>query len=144
MGLFRKLIDALKPRREPTPAGPTPPPAGAAGLVAAINAARAANRRPPLAEDPRLSALAQRWASTCAARDVMAHGDAPGRIAAAFPGVANGEVLAEGQPGPQQAVDSWLASPPHRRIMLGDFRAVGVGAAASGRGTIYWNADFID
>jgi len=152
MTWLRRLIAWLtgpRPPAPPAPPAPAPPPDPTPGpppdddLVAALNAARAQHGRPALAADARLAGVAAGWAAGMAARGRLAHGDFGGRIAAAFPARPGGETIAEGASTAAAVVALWLASPPHRAILVGDFTLVGWGRAAAADGTTYWCADFV-
>ena len=51
------------------------------------------------------------------------------------------EIAAPGRT-PEEAVQMWLNSPAHRRILLGGFTKVGAGAVRSANGTIFWTLRF--
>lgn len=51
------------------------------------------------------------------------------------------EIAAPGRT-PEEAVQAWLNSPTHRRILLGGFSKVGAGAARSANGVIFWTLRF--
>jgi uncharacterized protein YkwD len=125
------------------------PPAAAAldeaasAVVCEVNAARRARGLAALAERPRLARAGSRFAALMVARGFFAHvgpdgatvGDrlrAAGYVDARDRWVA-GEMLAWGwgsQATPAATVREWLASPPHRRLLLSrDFRHIGVGVA---------------
>lgn len=54
-----------------------------------------------------------------------------------------GENIAYGYPSPQSVMNGWLNSPPHRaNIENASYRVLGVGAAASASGTLYWSQNF--
>ncbi|WGX96481.1 CAP domain-containing protein [Nocardioides sp. L-11A] len=67
------------------------------------------------------------------------------RIAAAGYGDASrvGEVVAMGPMSARGAVKRWLASPPHRAVLLGcRFRLAGLGVHAAGR-QLWWTVDLV-
>ena len=111
-------------------------------LIDALNAARTANSLTVLTEDLRLTESAQGWACAMAVSSTLSHGDFSARLQSAVGEVAGGECVAEGQPDASAAVQAWLDDPPHRAIMLGDFNSVGAGMLPSGKGTLFWCADF--
>jgi uncharacterized protein YkwD len=123
--------------KESTMPDPTNP-----SLIDALNAARTANNLGVLTEDPRLTESAQGWACAMAVSENLSHGDFSARLQNAVGQVAGGECVAEGQTDASAAVQAWLDDPPHRAIMLGDFDSVGAGMLPSGKGTMYWCADF--
>ena len=51
------------------------------------------------------------------------------------------EIAAPGRT-PEEAVQMWLNSPAHRRILLGGFTRVGAGAVQSSSGVIFWTLRF--
>lgn len=110
-------------------------------VVALFNGEREAVGLPPLTHDDRLQQAAMFWALSMGIKGVLSHGDFAGRISAAFSNTAAGEDVAEGQPTPEAVVAAWMASPPHRANILGDFTLAGVGYTG-GPGPRYWCADF--
>lgn len=111
--------------------------------MAAINGARASAGLPALLEDPVLDRSAAEWSRFLASGQSLTHGDFNARISALYPGQAAGEDIAEGQPTPEAVVAAWMASPPHRANILGDFNRAGVGSSEDTRGSIYWCAEFV-
>ena len=108
-----------------------------------INRERAARGRRPLRENLRLAVAAGRYAADMVRRGFFSH-QSPGgsdptdrlrRVGYIGRGDAwhIGETLAWGTLGratPEAIVRAWMASPPHRQVLLaGDFRELGVGAA---------------
>jgi uncharacterized protein YkwD len=128
-------------------------------LLRAINRARAANHVAPLRDDGTLARVARRHSRDMVARRYFSHDSPSGqstvdRIAAAgwMRGRRSwsvGEDLAwfAGSPRARDVVQAWLASPPHRDILLGSaYHVVGLGIASgtpanSGPGATY-TADF--
>jgi uncharacterized protein YkwD len=120
-------------------------PAGCAGaneartLLCLVNAERRGAGLAPLRRDRRIARAARRHARDMVRRDFFAHQRAGGpdlgaRLArAGWRGSAWGEAIAYGcgaSGAPRAVVRSWLASPPHRAILLGaGYRRAGVGAA---------------
>ena len=103
-------------------------------LLAAINAARAANGAPPLRIGTRLQRAADAHSAAMARSGSFTHGNWYRRLRAhGVRGRALGETIAwgVGTDGTAQAIVAmWLASPPHRATMLRPgFRRVGVGIA---------------
>jgi uncharacterized protein YkwD len=126
-------------------------PVAAARVLALINAIRADRGLPPLAADPALSASAT-WKSLHMGRfDYFDHADpAPPvarspfqrAVACGYPNPYIGEDIAAGQTSPDEAVEDWLNSPEHRRIIEGpDYTQAGVGVAQSPQGRLYWTLD---
>jgi uncharacterized protein YkwD len=105
-------------------------------LLAAVNAARRAAGRPPLADDPRLDAAAQAHAEDMLARSYYAHqgpdGSTPrSRVeAAGFAAASVAENIAARHLGADETVAGWMASSEHRRNLLdGRFTSLGAGIA---------------
>jgi uncharacterized protein YkwD len=103
-------------------------------LLAAINAARAANGAPPLRIGARLQHAADAHSAAMARSGSFTHGNWYRRLRAhGVRGRTLGETIAWGVgiDGTAQAIVAmWLASPPHRATMLRPgFRRVGVGIA---------------
>jgi uncharacterized protein YkwD len=120
-------------------AGARPGHASSAALRRAvqclINRQRALNGRRGLGADRRLARAAARHAADMARHNYFAHvslgGSTPlGRVRAAGWHGGIGEALAWGcgtQTSPRATVAAWMASPPHRAILLGRGHAVGIG-----------------
>jgi uncharacterized protein YkwD len=121
-------------------------------LLCLINRERARNGRHRFGADRRLARAARRHAADMARRNYFGHvspgGSSPQRRARAAGwrgGV--GEAIAwncGALATPRATLNAWLASPPHRAIVLGGARAVGVGvkrARHCGAGSAYWVAD---
>ncbi|GAA1802790.1 hypothetical protein GCM10009682_25810 [Luedemannella flava] len=54
-----------------------------------------------------------------------------------------GENVAYGQDTPDEVMDSWMKSTPHRKNILNcDFKALGVGVARAIDGNLYWTQNF--
>jgi uncharacterized protein YkwD len=103
-------------------------------LLAAINAARAANGAPPLRIGARLQRAADAHSAAMARSGSFTHGNWYRRLRAhGVRGRTLGETIAwgVGSTGTAQAIVAmWMASPPHRATMLRPgFRRVGVGIA---------------
>lgn len=126
------------------------PPGGTDGtaVVCELNAARAQAGRDALRERPSLKAAAIAHAEDMVARHYFAHESPEGDNAAARARRAGylrgserwriGEILIWSRGAPltaKAAVDAWLASPAHRRVMLQRrYEDVGVGVAAGAPG----------
>lgn len=129
-----------------------------AGVIAQLNAARAAHGAAPLRADPRLALAARRHSRDMVAHHYFSHDSRTGegfsaRIARTGWMQSRGpwrvgETLAWGvgaKGAPRAIVAAWLASAGHRRIVLASrFRVVGIGVAEGtpfGAGRTY-TADF--
>jgi uncharacterized protein YkwD len=117
-----------------------------------INLERARNGRRGLVADRRLARAARRHAADMARRHYFGHvspsGMSPLRRARAAGWRGRvGEAIAwgcGGLAGPAATVRAWMASPPHRAIILGGGRAVGIGfkrASGCSGGRVYWVAN---
>jgi uncharacterized protein YkwD len=111
-------------------------------LRCAVNAERARHGLRALQRDRRLGHAATAHARDMVARGYFAH-ERPGwtlrgRLSAArWNGSAAGEAIAWGCGGlgvPRAVLAGWLASPPHRAIVLGPYGRVGVGLALGAPG----------
>jgi uncharacterized protein YkwD len=117
--------------------------AAADAVVCLVNAERASRGLKPLRRDGALAEAARKHANDMARRNFFAHvGPAGERVrdrinAAGYASNGDGWRVGENlgwgtgaRATPNALVDAWLASPPHRRIMLGDsYRELGVGVA---------------
>ncbi|MEA2132935.1 MAG: hypothetical protein QOC68_844 [Solirubrobacteraceae bacterium] len=121
-------------------------------VVCLINRQRASSGRRGLVADRRLTRAAARHAADMARHNYFGHvspnGASPLRRARAAGwrgGV--GEALAWGcgsLSSPAATVRAWMASPPHRAILLGRGRAIGIGfkrAAGCSGGRVFWAAE---
>jgi uncharacterized protein YkwD len=107
-----------------------------AALLAAVNAARHAAGRPPLAADPRLDAAAQAHAEDMLARSYYAHRSPDGSTprerveATGYSAGAVAENIAARHLGADEAIAGWMASSDHRRNLLDPrFTDLGSGVA---------------
>jgi hypothetical protein len=142
------LLELPDPGPGPAPgSGACPATAGQRALVA-LNHARLSAGLPPLAVDARLVAAAEAHSGDMAERRTLDHTGADGstvgqraaRAGYAWSWVA--ENVARGHATPEEAVASWLASPPHRANLL-SVRAAHVGIGlAGGAGGPYWTGVF--
>ena len=108
-------------------------------LLAAINAARAANGAPPLTIGARLQRAADAHSAAMARSGSFTHGNWYRRLRAfGVRGRTLGETIAWGSGSygtAQSIVGMWLASPEHRATMLRPgYRRVGVGIAVGRMG----------
>ena len=97
-----------------------------------INQAREAKGLKPVRLDTRLWRAARHHTRDMLRRQYFAHGATSDRLARYVGSGVIGETLAWGSgtyASPASTVDSWLHSPPHRRILLDpDFRYIGIGS----------------
>ena len=113
-------------------------------LYAAVNAERARLGLPSLAWSAGATAAAQAHAADMAAHDELRHAGSDGSSAgtrlqrAGVAPTAWAENIAAGYRDGATVAAAWMASPGHRRNMVGDYRSAGVGVAASTSGTPYW------
>lgn len=124
----------------------------AAQVISLVNTHRADLGLGPLSTLGPLGAAAAWKARHMAMYTYMAHEDpAPPvdrsvgeRLAACgYTGGAWGENIAYGYPSAEAVVAAWLASPGHRaNIENPRYTAIGVGAAASAGGAVYWAQEF--
>ncbi|MFC5829035.1 CAP domain-containing protein [Nonomuraea insulae] len=141
----------------PTPTPSTP--SGAVGtaeeneVVRLTNAERAKGGCGPLKHDPQLNAAAHGHSAEMAKTGRMTHDSQDGsdmvarmRAAGFTGGNAWAENVAEGQRNATEVLlgkYGWMNSSGHRaNIMNCRYNLVGVGAAKSSNGTIYWTQDF--
>jgi uncharacterized protein YkwD len=113
----------------------------AAGVVAAINRARAAADKPPLHVSPKLTKAAQTVAEALAAQGDLEKAETTHTKEATQVGYRFrllGEAAASGQSTPDEAVDGWLTQPGHRNNFLGRFSDIGAGYAVSEKGLTFW------
>ena len=114
-------------------------------LVELVNAERGRSGLPPLRLDPWVAIAAGAHADDMAATGVMRHVGSDGSDGGTRLGRAGydwaswGENIGSGPSDPAAKVSAWLASPPHRANLLGDFTAVGIGVADAPDGTVYWS-----
>jgi uncharacterized protein YkwD len=102
-----------------------------AGLTTLINAFRAANGKGPVVAVPSLTAAAQGHAQDMVANAFFSHdslngasvGDRARANGCSWTGVS--ENIAQGQTSPEQAMQSWIDSPGHRRNLLGPYGQIG-------------------
>ena len=117
-------------------------------LLEGHNRERAAASLPPLTLNAKLNAAAQGHARDMADHDKMTHDGSDGSTPAQrierqhYNFRASGENVAEGQTSVAEVMKGWMNSPPHKKNILGDFKEMGAGRAASSDGTLYWSVDF--
>ena len=139
---------------EPAPQPPPVDPATLeAGIVAGINAQRAAAGLPPLQLDPDLVMVARERSNDMAQRGYFGHVSPTGETFSSLmqsqgvPCSWCGENIAYNNYPDDQTVavvlSSWMASPGHRdNILRPTFSRVGVGVALGGSGVKYYTAVF--
>ena len=120
-------------------------------VLCLINQQRARSGRGGLGWDAHLARAAGRHAADMVRRHYFGHVSPSGRSPLARVRAAGwhgnvGEMIAWGCGAlatPRATVRAWMASPPHRAIMLGPGHAVGIGFKHAGGcgGRIYWVAD---
>jgi uncharacterized protein YkwD len=123
---------------------PTIVPTPVQSAAGALNAERAARGLPLLDWQDQVARAAQIHSDDMARSGVMQHAGSDGSRAGdrltrvGFRWSAWGEAVAAGQPTPDDVIRAWLNSPPHRAILLGNYRYVGIGLATNAAGTPYW------
>jgi uncharacterized protein YkwD len=118
-------------------------------LLQTMNSVRTSHHLAPLQLDVRLLHAARGHSADMMQRQYFAHGSVAGRVLAqGARGPVFGEDLAWGTGvGAQWVVTRWLASPPHRAVLLRPgFRRVGIGVAfgtfVGHGGSVVFTADF--
>jgi uncharacterized protein YkwD len=116
----------------------------APSILRAVNSARARHDLPALRTSGGLARAAASWSAAMARSGSMSHGAFASRISHYVRSRSYGENLAYavGRCGGRTVVRMWLASSPHRHIMLSRrFRRAGVGIARTGS-VCFVTADF--
>jgi len=122
-------------------------------MLRELNRVRAGYHLPPVREDRRMDHSALGHSRDMARRGYFAHGSWPGRVrAAAGRARSVGEVIgwrvqSSASSEAREMVREWLASPPHRVVLLsGGFTRVGIGRATAalpdGHPTALYTLDF--
>ncbi len=119
-------------------------------VVELHNRERAERKLPPFEIDPKLQRAAELHAADMARRQKMSHRgadwsspfDRMKRVGYVYQSAA--ENVAYGQTTPEEAVDAWMHSPPHRRAILGNYSQIGAGYATATDGTAAWCVTFGD
>ena len=125
----------------PAHAEETTPFAGEQELVNRVNQARQTYRLPPLTFHPALSWVSRDWTDALASQRQLAHNG--GFLYGSWPGwSARGEVVGQTR-SIAEAVEMWMASPPHRASLLGNFTHLGIGVARGGDGLLYTTVDLV-
>jgi uncharacterized protein YkwD len=115
--------------------------AATAGLVAAVNQARAQAGKPPMRVSPKLSKAAQKVAEALTALGNLDKGETSYAAEVRQAGYRFrllGEARGSGQPTPVEAVKSWLDDPYNRENFLGRFSDIGTGYAVTEKGLSFW------
>ena len=113
-------------------------------LIEAHNRVRAAEKRSALRANSQLSEAAQDHARDMAQHNNLSHEGSDGSDVAKrvkrrhYSYQAVGENIADGQRTIEEAMRSWLDSPPHRKNILGDFSEIGVAVSPDDSGRKYW------
>lgn len=111
-----------------------------AHALAQVNAFRVANGKAPLSYSSSISVVAQTWSEKQADAQKMSHNPSFGnQMPSGWSGRA--ETVARGQADFRAAVVAWQNSPPHKKILLGDYTHVGFGTALASGGP-YYTANF--
>lgn len=118
-------------------------------MLCVVNRARASAGKRGLRTNRRLGLAARRHAADMARRGYFDHvspqGRGPGARARSVGWRGSiGEILAAGNGAPTSptaTVAAWLQSSPHRAVLLGHARVVGVGVVTRG-GRAYWVVNF--
>lgn len=121
---------------------------GVQSVVDLVNAERRRNGLAPTTWHTQVAAAALAHSTDMAARRVMSHTGSDGSDAgdrlrrAGFEWTAWGENVAAGFTDGAAVFNAWMASPGHRRQILGNFAYLGIAAVAAADGTPYWTLDF--
>ena len=121
-----------------------------AEVVRLTNVERASAGCADLRTDTTLAGAARAHSADMANTGKFSHDGADGsdpgarmRQAGYDPGAGWAENIARGQASAASVMAAWMASPGHRANILNcDFKAIGVGAARSARGQLFWTQDF--
>ena len=133
-------------RVDPPQAGPNTGDASA--IVGLINTERARAGLAPMVWHDQLTAAALAHSTDMASMNRMTHTGSDGSdgglrlTRAGFVWRAWGENVAAGYATVQSVFSGWMASAGHRAQILGDYAYMGLAAAASSNGTVYWTLDF--
>lgn len=147
MNFFDWLRSLFKPKPNPPPIPPIDPGPGTGTptgkVVMHVNQLRQSRGLPPVAVHQDLTRAAAKHSADMAVHNSLSHrgsdGSMPkGRILdEGYEPSASGECVAQGQATAEQVVNDWATDPPHREILLGSYRHIGVGRSGT-----YWTADF--
>ena len=144
-GIERAAVVSTAARRvDPPDAASSPPQSSATQMVDLVNGERARHGLSPLRWHDRVGVAASVHAADMAAQRRMQHAGSDGSdggdrlTRAGFAWGAWGETIGAGFVDPGTLFEAWLASPSHRRQLLGDFDYVGVAGARSSDDVPYW------
>lgn len=111
-------------------------------LLEAIDAERAHSGMPPLRVATCVQRPAERWAARMAAGESLGH-QSLGPIVRGCRARRAGEIVGSTFRSPDSLVQTWLASPRHRRTLLGTaFTHVGIGVEQAPSGRWFAVVDF--
>lgn len=126
------------------PMPPVDPKTSPGELIEALNRARSAEHRKKLKPDPRLAAVADRFAREAAERRTLQVKDREGRTpfqileTEGYRARRFGTTISSGEGDPQKVIARWLGDPRERSALLSSFERVGVGVATDPDGIPYW------
>jgi uncharacterized protein YkwD len=142
------------PPPPPTKSQPSPRVTGGGSVtqadqvLAIVNQERAANGCGAVTINQKLATAAELHSQDQAAHNTMSHTGSDGsspwdRAAQAGYQWAIGENVAAGYRTPAEVMAGWMNSPGHRANILNcQAKAIGIGVAAAGDGTLYWTQMF--
>ncbi|MCV2865240.1 CAP domain-containing protein [Albidovulum sediminicola] len=115
-------------------------------VLSAINGHRKAAGRAPLGRDAMIDAAAQAHACDMAVKANLTHNGNGGpkrrMRKAGCKARMTGEAIAMGQGNAAEVVQTWMDSPPHRKILLlAQGKNAGLGVARAANGRLYWVFD---
>jgi uncharacterized protein YkwD len=135
LALAAACTTGTTPAATPTTGAAVPPaatsPTTGAGLLVQANAFRADQGLAPLRADAALDAAALAHARDMATNGFFSHAGSDGSTVgnrARMPGctwTGLSENIAKGQTTPEAAMSAWIASPGHRRNLLGPYERMG-------------------
>ena len=119
-------------------------------IVNLVNIEREKANLPPLKEDNRLNALAEKKAKIMAKENNLSHNAGGYKSFSDIVKEAGiqywnvGENIARNWKPPEEVMNAWLSSKGHRDNILSEkFTLIGVGKAVNEKGDIYWTQIFI-
>jgi uncharacterized protein YkwD len=117
-------------------------------VIKAHNRLRAEAKLPPLEVSTKLQAAAQKHAKDMASKGKMTHKGSDGSgsiqriVATGYKYRRAGENVAAGYFTIDALMKGWMASPHHKRNVLGSFSQIGVACATGENGKRYWCVTF--
>lgn len=119
------------------------PPRASSPIPRELDAVRTRHQLKPFRADPMLQRAANRQVTAMAAKGVLSHevdGTFARRMEQAGIGYGrSGENLGMGYRSLQEAIQGWLASPPHRATLLAPWATrAGLARAPAADGTLFW------